>query len=145
MQLNRRYTHIFPKGINVNFVNIPTEKNVIEYRCFERGINKETLACGTGALASAFVSQRLKLIEAEQITVWPYRSRWYDPDAFILVDQKESHWSLFGKPVMLLEGKFDFDRIFSQQIAVVQSENATLNKRHQIQKSNPCHSASINY
>jgi diaminopimelate epimerase len=144
MQFNKRYADIFPNGINVNFVHIPAEKNVLEYRCFERGINKETLACGTGALAVSFVARRLNLIKAKQITVWPHRSRWYDPDAFILVDQNKSSWSLYGKPVMLLEGKFMFEKFLSEQIATVQSEDSNHNQSYQLQGENVYHSANMN-
>jgi len=64
--LNRRCVKTFPHGINVDFVHIPDEENTIEYRCYERGINKETLACGTGALAVSFIARRLDLIQHKQ-------------------------------------------------------------------------------
>ena len=131
MYLNRRCPQIFPNGINVNFAHIPVKNNVLEYRCFERGIDKETLACGTGALAASFVARRLNLIKAQQITVWPHRSRWYDPEAFILVDENENSWSLYGKPVMLLEGRFIMERFLFEQTAAVQSENPNHYQRYQ--------------
>ncbi|MGV7224042.1 MAG: diaminopimelate epimerase [Nitrospinales bacterium] len=143
MHLNKRYAHIFPNGINVNFVHIPTGTNVLEYRCFERGINKETLACGTGALAVSFVAQRLKLIKTKQIAVWPHRSRWYDPDGFILIDQNKNRWSLYGKPVMLLEGKFMLEKYLSEQIAAVLSEESNHCQNDQIQEQDTYHSASL--
>ena len=136
MQLNKQYPHIFPNGINVNFVNIPAKNNVIEYRCFERGINKETLACGTGALASSFVSQRLGLIKEDQVSVWPHRCRWYDPEAFILADQNKQQWSLYGKPVMLLEGMFTVDKTLARRLAAVEAENTILDHGHQLEPEN---------
>jgi diaminopimelate epimerase len=143
MHLNKRYTHIFPNGINVNFVDVPTGNNVLEYRCFERGINKETLACGTGALAVSFVARRLKLIKTKQITVWPHRSRWYDPDGFILIDQSKNGWSLNGKPAMLLDGKFMLEEYFSQKIAAVTCEEANYCQHDQIEEPNTYHSATL--
>jgi hypothetical protein len=117
----------------------------LEYRCFERGIDKETLACGTGALAVSFVARRLNLIKAKQIAVWPHRSRWYDPEAFILVDQNKDRWSLKGKPVMLLEGKFLLEDLLSERLTAVQTEEPNHDQTYQIQEKNKDHLASINY
>lgn len=53
-----RYNERFKKeGINVNFIVIKEDK--IHIRTYERGVENETLACGTGAVAAAVVASQL--------------------------------------------------------------------------------------
>lgn len=50
-----RFHDLFaPAGTNVNFASIKN-KNTIEIRTYERGVENETLACGTGSVASAII------------------------------------------------------------------------------------------
>ncbi|MBN2120418.1 MAG: diaminopimelate epimerase [Candidatus Omnitrophica bacterium] len=51
-------TKFKPEGTNVNFVEF-IDKETIKIRTYERGVESETLACGTGTVASAIIS-RLK-------------------------------------------------------------------------------------
>lgn len=49
-----RSHRVFPRGVNVDFVGAP-RRGVRPIRTFERGVEGETLACGTGCVAAALV------------------------------------------------------------------------------------------
>ncbi len=51
----RRHKTFSPKGTNVDFVKV-LGPNKISIRTYERGVESETYACGTGAAASAIIS-----------------------------------------------------------------------------------------
>jgi diaminopimelate epimerase len=51
----RRHPDLLPDGANVNFVFVRDE-HAIEVRTYERGVEGETLACGSGVVASAVTS-----------------------------------------------------------------------------------------
>ncbi|HEV7926340.1 MAG TPA: diaminopimelate epimerase [Verrucomicrobiae bacterium] len=55
----RNHPHFAPKGTNVNFVQVLGQGR-IRVRTYERGVEGETLACGTGVTASALITAELR-------------------------------------------------------------------------------------
>ncbi len=59
----RFHRKFYPSGTNVNFIEV-VNKNSILLRTYERGIEDETFACGTGAAASVVVGASLGLLNS---------------------------------------------------------------------------------
>ena len=63
----RHHTGVGSAGTNVNLVH-RIDENTIRMRTYERGVEAETLACGTGSVASALVAARRGLVR-QPVTV----------------------------------------------------------------------------
>ena len=59
----RHHPAFQPQGANANFIEI-TGPDSLAIRTYERGVEAETLACGTGIVAAALVAERLGLVLA---------------------------------------------------------------------------------
>jgi diaminopimelate epimerase len=99
-----RYSSEFkPGGTNVNFIDVID--NVIHIRTYERGVEDETLACGTGSVASAVICYvtdnlkppiKLKTFGGDYLTV-----------NFEVENQKVKNLSLTGPAKIIFEGSLD--------------------------------------
>jgi diaminopimelate epimerase len=93
-------THsLFPKKINVEFIQVLTRKT-IKMRVWERG-SGETMACGTGASATA-VAARLQGLTDKAVTV-----QLLGGDLFIEWADN-NHVYMTGPAIKVFEGVFDF-------------------------------------
>jgi len=61
-----RYHESFPQGTNVNFVQV-IDRHTLWQRTYERGVEGETLACGTGAAASSVISHLLGMLDSPTV------------------------------------------------------------------------------
>lgn len=107
--LNTDDSPLFPEGININFVRVlDARQGIVEYRCFERGNRKETLACGTGAIAIAAAASQFNLVETDILRLWPKSARHRDPQAELRSNKDaDGNWWLEGNPKLLFSGSTD--------------------------------------
>jgi diaminopimelate epimerase len=65
-----RFHDLFePAGTNVNFARV-VDRHTIHVRTYERGVEAETLACGSGSIAAALIAARVHKVESP-VTVVP--------------------------------------------------------------------------
>jgi diaminopimelate epimerase len=93
-----------PKGANVNFADIISE-NEIRIRTYERGVERETLACGTGIISSAVVSSLLRKVNPP-VKVLVQSGEWLTVD-FKNINGKISNLSLEGSARKIGEGELE--------------------------------------
>jgi diaminopimelate epimerase len=98
----RHHEAFAPKGTNVNFVRA-TGPKAIQVRTYERGVEDETLACGTGSVASAILMARLGHVQspvAVTVRSGSVLTVHFEPDG-----DSVRHVELEGPAVVLFEGE----------------------------------------
>jgi diaminopimelate epimerase len=100
----RNHPLFAPSGTNVNFIRV-TGPGSLEIRTYERGVEGETLACGTGAIAAALVSAGRNLVKP------PTRVRTWGGEELVIHYEQEraaagSVW-LEGNTSIIYRGRMD--------------------------------------
>lgn len=97
----RHHPHFHPAGTNVNFAKIINNQTV-KIRTYERGVEGETLACGTGAVAVAIAASQAFQLEAPIHILT--RSNDCLKVNFDLKDQSLTNLTMTGPAIKIFEG-----------------------------------------
>ena len=97
----RFHRQFHPGGVNVDFIKLK-DKETVQMRTYERGVEGETLSCGTGAIASAVIAHFLKGLSS------PIRVLTQSGEILFVYLEKEGETieaSLEGKTGLVYKGK----------------------------------------
>lgn len=100
----RQHKKFSPKGTNVNFVEV-LSKNKVLVRTYERGVEDETLACGTGSVASALIYALKMDVHDETVNVLT-KSGEILKVYFSYPDRKSDHIVIDGYDIHLHPNEF---------------------------------------
>jgi diaminopimelate epimerase len=99
-----RYHQMFsPGGTNVNFLTI--QNDIVHLRTYERGVEAETLACGTGATAAACIAYLTAHVKSP-VTIIPTSGKKLVVD-FTVDGDTVSHVSLAGPADINFAGEIE--------------------------------------
>ncbi len=104
-KLGVKYRHhpVFqPAGTNVNFVSIVGRSNLY-LRTYERGVEEETLACGTGTVASAVITHLQKQ------TPFPIHVTTRGGELIVYGDSEFKKLELEGEVRLVYDGEFELE------------------------------------
>lgn len=105
--LGRRLRHhelFAPRGTNANFMKVEAD-GTLSLRTYERGVEAETLACGTGAVAAALVAARHGWVD---LPIAVHCAGGYD----LTIDSNTDGTTLTGDAVCVFEGEINYgDRL----------------------------------
>ena len=96
-----RYHELFaPDGTNANFIKVESD-GTLSIRTYERGVEAETLACGTGATAAAVIAARQGWVE---LPVAVHCAGGYD----LTIDSGAGGTTLMGGATYVFEGEVEY-------------------------------------
>jgi len=98
----RRYTDLFPNGVNVSFIQ-NVGGNEFRIRTYERGVEDETLACGTGISASAVAAAVNEIIDPGKEVIF------HALGGDLKVELKNDRAYLTGPVEEVFRGELSFD------------------------------------
>lgn len=93
-----------PYGVNVNFV-LRKEENTLSIRTYEKGVEGETLACGSGSISSAIVYSLINNLNPP-IFIETRSKRVFEID-FKKTNNVFNNISLVGEASIIFEGKIN--------------------------------------
>jgi len=102
----REHERFAPQGTNVNFVE-RLDGNAIAMRTYERGVEAETLACGTGSIASSVIAH-LELGLQPPVRVRTWSGQWLHVD-FVATPSGITEVRLKGPATIVFEGNTLYD------------------------------------
>jgi len=101
----RFHKQFTPEGTNANFVKVK-DRGTLLIRTYERGVEDETLACGTGAVAGAIIASEYDYIES------PVRVKTKGGEALFVyfekIKDKYKEVFLEGEVKLVYEGRMDY-------------------------------------
>lgn len=100
-EMNSHAAH--PQGTNTNIVEQLADS--LQVRTWERGVNMETLACGTGAAASAIFAHEKWMLE------WPIKLSF--PGGQLEVDHRGNQYWLKGPAQLVFKGQLSLSNVSS--------------------------------
>lgn len=101
-----RYNPYFAEGTNVNFAAVNDDCS-LRVRTYEKGVEGETLACGTGSVASALIANRVKGFRSP-IKIIPMSK---EPLTVRFVKEKDSYTEVYleGNAEIVFSGELKYD------------------------------------
>jgi diaminopimelate epimerase len=103
----RHHPDFAPAGANANFITV-TGPDALRIRTYERGVEAETQACGTGIVAAALIAGRLGRVTAP-VTVTPSSGDELRVNFTLNRDQARDV-TLLGPAVFVCEGRLEYNR-----------------------------------